>query len=424
MPSDDPVHAQYEAYPYPPRDPREETRRLITGSPSHLAEVIHFVFGGHFDPGKPIRILVAGGGTGDAAIMLAQHLVDAGCVGGVVTYLDWSRASRAICEARAAARGLTNLRFMTGSLLDIAALGLGDFDYIDCCGVLHHLEDPDAGLASLAKALAPQGGMGLMVYAPLGRVGVYPVQAMLRSLEAGEPPADRVALARRLLGALPPTNWLKRNPFMTDHVVEGDPGLYDLLLHARDRAYSVDEVHDFVARAALRLVGFAPPARYEPRHYINDPALLKRIETLSPRAAAAFAENLAGNIKSHAFYVVKTTNDVALPRPDTLDAVPVPANVELAQLAKNIGGSGVIAATVDGLPFRMPVPRLTAAILARIDARRSLREIHAQLAAQDPRLSETAFLQQFQLLFANLHALGKLMLRLPDRAAGQAASPK
>ena len=413
MPGNDPVHAQYEAYPYPPRDPRDEAKRLVTGSPSHLAEVIHFVFGGRFDPAKRIRVLVAGGGTGDAAIMLAQQLADVGCADAQVTYLDWSRASRAICEARAAARGLGNLRFLTGSLFELAQLGLGDFDYIDCCGVLHHLEDPDAGLASLAAALAPRGGMGLMVYAPLGRVGVYPVQALLRSLDAGEPPAERVALARRLLGALPPTNWLKRNPFMTDHVVEGDPGLYDLLLHARDRAYSVDEVYDFVERAALRLVGFAPPARYEPRHYITDPALLKRIDAFAPRAAAAFAENLAGNIKSHAFYVVKAANDVAPPRADTLDAVPVPANVELAQLARNIGSNGVIAATVDGLPFRMPVPRLTAAILARIDGQRSLREIHGQLAAQDSRLTEAAFLQQFQLLFANLHALGKLMLRLP-----------
>ncbi|MBL8699352.1 MAG: class I SAM-dependent methyltransferase [Alphaproteobacteria bacterium] len=418
MASDDPVHAQYEAYPYPPRDPRDEAKRLVTGSPSHLAEVVHFVFGGRFDPTRRLRALVAGGGTGDAAIMLAQQLADAGCADAEVTYVDWSRASRAIAEARAAARGLANLRFATGSLLALDALGLealatGGFDYIDCCGVLHHLEDPDAGLASLAAALAPEGGMGLMVYAPLGRVGVYPVQALLRGLGTDGTPAERVALARRLLNQLPPTNWLKRNPFMTDHLVEGDPGLYDLLLHARDRAYSVDEVHDFVARAGLRLLGFTPPARYEPRHYITDPALLKRLDGLDARAAAAFAENLAGNIKSHAFYVVRSGNAVAPPAADSLDLVPVPANVELAQLARSIGGNGVVTATVDGLPFRMPVPRLTGALLARIDGRRSLREIHADLAARDPKLTEAAFLQQFQQLFANLHALGKLMLRRP-----------
>ena len=33
--------AQYEAYPYPKRDPRDEAKRLVIGSPSHLREVDH-----------------------------------------------------------------------------------------------------------------------------------------------------------------------------------------------------------------------------------------------------------------------------------------------------------------------------------------------------------------------------------------------
>ena len=44
--AEDPVATQYEAYPYPPRDPKDEAKRLVTGSPSHLGEVIHFVRGG------------------------------------------------------------------------------------------------------------------------------------------------------------------------------------------------------------------------------------------------------------------------------------------------------------------------------------------------------------------------------------------
>jgi SAM-dependent methyltransferase len=411
MSGDDPVHVQYEAYPYPPRDPRDEGKRLVTGSPSHLAELVHHVRGGAFDPARPFRALVAGGGTGDAAIMLAQQLADAGAAAAEVVYVDRSTSSRRIAESRAAARGLTNLRFVTGSLLALDALGLGGFDYIDCCGVLHHLEDPDAGLASLTRALAPTGGMGLMLYAPLGRVGVYPMQSALRLLDDGGDPASRVAFARRLLGQLPQTNWLKRNPFMTDHIVEGDAGLYDLLLHARDRAYSVDEVHDFAAGAGLRVAAFAPPARYEPRNYLSDPAVLRRVEALDARKRAALAESLAGNIKSHAFYVVHAGNDVSPPEPDSLALVPVPANVDVAQLGKTIGSSGAITATVDGLPFRMTLPRLAGAMLQRIDGARTLAEIHALLQAQDSRLTEDSFLQQFRLLFASLHALGKLMLR-------------
>ena len=412
-PADDPVRVQYEAYPYPPRDPRDEAKRLITGSPSHLAELVHHVRGGVFDPAAPFRALVAGGGTGDAAIMLAQQLADAGARQARVTYLDASGASRRIAEARAAARGLGNLDFVSGSLLDLAALGLGGFDYIDCCGVLHHLEDPDAGLAALERGLAPGGGMGLMLYAPLGRIGVYPMQHALRLLDDGGTPAARVAAARRLLAQLPATNWLKRNPFVTDHLVEGDAGLFDLLLHARDRAYDVDEVHDFAARAGLRVAGFVPAARYEPRHYLSDGALLRRAESLAPRARAALAESLAGNIKSHAFYVVRADDRVAPPQPDDPALVPVGANADLAALAKSVGTSGSIAATVDGLTFRLKLPRRAGAMLARIDGRTSLRALHAALAAEDPRLDEASFMTQFAEMFASLNALGKLMLRRP-----------
>ena len=198
----DSVRAQYEAYPYPARDPRDEAKRLLTGSPSHLDELNHYVFGGRLDFSAPFRALVAGGGTGDGLIMLAQQCADAG-VPAQIVYLDLSQASRATAEARAAARGLTSILFVTGSLLDLAAVAPGPYDYIDCCGVLHHLPDPSAGLAALAGQLAPGGGMGLMLYGPYGRTGVYPLQSALRRMAGDLDPAARVALARRLLASLP-----------------------------------------------------------------------------------------------------------------------------------------------------------------------------------------------------------------------------
>src|SRR5919206_2586165 len=99
--------AQYEIYPYPKRDPRDEAKRLIIGSPSHLREIDHWIFGARRPASAPLRALVAGGGTGDGAIMLAQHLAWAGRRG-EVTWLDRSSAARRIAEARAATRGLEN----------------------------------------------------------------------------------------------------------------------------------------------------------------------------------------------------------------------------------------------------------------------------------------------------------------------------
>src|ERR1700749_1656273 len=100
--------AQYEAYPYPHRDPRDEAKRLIVGSPGHLREIDHWVFGAARPASMPLRALIAGGGSGDATIMLAQQLAREGRAG-TVTWLDRSGAAMKIAQARAAARGLTNI---------------------------------------------------------------------------------------------------------------------------------------------------------------------------------------------------------------------------------------------------------------------------------------------------------------------------
>src|SRR5258708_2740165 len=146
-PTDAAVRDQYEALPYPARDPRDEAKRLVIGSPSHVLEIDHYVFGGRRDWSRPFRALFAGGGTGDGRIMLAQQLADLGCPAELV-HLEPSAAAQRMAAARAERRGLA-LRCVGGSLLDLPTLDLGPFDYIDCCGVLHHLADPAAGLRAL-----------------------------------------------------------------------------------------------------------------------------------------------------------------------------------------------------------------------------------------------------------------------------------
>ena len=110
-----------------------------------------------------------------------------------VTWLDRSAAALKVAQARAAARGLTNIVWEQRSLLDLPGSGLGPFDYIDCCGVLHHLPDPAEGLRALLSVLAPGGGLGLMVYAPHGRTGVYMLQDALRLLAPAGRGARRAA---------------------------------------------------------------------------------------------------------------------------------------------------------------------------------------------------------------------------------------
>ncbi|TVR96679.1 MAG: class I SAM-dependent methyltransferase [Rhodospirillales bacterium] len=404
--ADDPVHRQYEAYPYPPRDPADERKRLITGSPSHLDEVNHHVFGGGMDFRRPWRMLVAGGGTGDAAIMLAQQLADRAPAGEVL-YVDLADASRRIAEARAKVRDLSNIRFRRLSLLDLDPADVGLFDYIDCCGVLHHLEDPAAGLRALAGVLAERGGMGLMLYAPHGRDGVYPMQAMLRSVAAAgtAPDGVRLDLTRRLLRQLPETHALKRNPFLRDHLDQGDAGLYDLFLHARDRPFTVPEILALTAAAGLRITTFIEPAFYDPMTYLSDPALRGRVQALSRDECWAFAELLIGAMRKHVFYVVHAANAVVPPGPDDPAAVPVLRDLDGPALAERLPPGASLTAGFEGMTLRLPLPPLAGAILRRIDGRRSVAEIGAGVSAEPD-----VFFRQFAQLHTTLNGIGKLFL--------------
>lgn len=404
------VRAQYEALPYPARDPREEGQRLIVGMPSHLLEINHYLYAGRLDLTQPFRALVAGGGTGDACIMLAQQLADRRCPAEVV-YLDLSSASRAICEARAQARGLRNIRFHTGSLLDLPAMGLGTFDYVDCTGVLHHLADPPAGLRALAGALKPEGGIGVMVYGEYGRSGVYPVQEILRVLAPlDQEPAERLAMAKRLLRFLPQTNLFRRNPYLNDHISGGDAGLYDLLLHSQDRAYTVPQAAQLAQSAGLRIVAFLEPARYEPSTYMSDPAIAARAATLPFLERAAFAERLAGNLRTHVFYATKAGFDTVA-RPEDTSAIPVLREMEARQLAEGLQPGQPLVANLDGFPWRAVLPPLAGPIVGQIDGRKTIAEIYTALGARGALPVWDDFRRQFDQLYVILNGINHLLLR-------------
>jgi len=402
----DPVQDQYEHFPYPTRDPRDEDRRLVLGSPSSRDEINHFLFGGARDWSKPFRALVAGGGTGDALIMLAQQLADFACPAEII-YLDLSKAAREIAEARAARRGLTSISFITGSLLDAA--DHGPFDYIDCCGVLHHLEDPVAGFKALRSTLAPGGGMGVMVYGELGRTGVYDTQEMLRSLKKeGDSAATRIDIARRLLSSLPESNRLKRNSFVKDHL-SNEAGLFDLLLHARDCPYRVHEIYEALDQSGLGMVGFVAPANYDPDYFVTDAKLKARLSLLNEPEREAFAELHTGNIKKHMFYCA-ASDSVLRSRVAAFDPkmIPVLHNVQLEPILEMLDEGKPLTARREGLRAEFPLPPRAVEILRLCDGTRTFKDIRKALSPAPP---AQEFLESAQQIYRAFNGLNLLLLR-------------
>ncbi|WP_428483264.1 class I SAM-dependent methyltransferase [Rhodopila sp.] len=413
--ADDQLADQYEAYPYPRRDPRDEARRLIVGSPSHIREIDHWVFGATRPATRPLRALIAGGGTGDATVMLAQQMARLGRTGSV-TWLDRSSTALAIARGRTEQRGLTNVVWEQRSLLDLPGSGLGPFDYIDCCGVLHHLPDPAEGLRALLSVLAPEGGMGLMVYAPHGRTGVYMMQDALRMLApADQPPRQRLDVARRVMRHLPDTQWLRHNRGFDDHINGGDAGLYDLLLNPRDRAFTVTAFEAMLAEAGLRVACWVEPLRYDPAPLLPDPRLRAQMDGMSLTQRAALAEALAGNMAGHIVYCTRAADPrcdpLARADPFAAAAVPVCREISGAELVRGIGSDGILSVILDGLRIPVALPPLASAILPLIDGQRDVGQISAILAGRG--MKAEVFGKAWRQTFTALERINRVLLAAP-----------
>ena len=96
---------QYDRFPYPERNPADERVRLISTWLDDLRMLNHHCFRGAQSFGAGFRVLVAGGGTGDGTVFLAEQLrgLDA-----EVVHLDISRVAMEIARERVRLRGLTN----------------------------------------------------------------------------------------------------------------------------------------------------------------------------------------------------------------------------------------------------------------------------------------------------------------------------
>ena len=91
--------------------------------------------------------------------------------------------ARERCQRSGAHERVTSLRQERRSLLDLS--DEGSFDYVNSVGVLHHLDQPEAGLRSLADRLAPSGLLHLFLYADAGRWEIHRTQKALSLLNAG-----------------------------------------------------------------------------------------------------------------------------------------------------------------------------------------------------------------------------------------------
>ncbi|WP_309684645.1 class I SAM-dependent methyltransferase [Polaromonas sp.] len=426
------VRNQYEALPYPPCNPQDELQRLAQTWLEDLPMINHYCFAGKQSFQHGFRALVAGGGTGDATIFLAEQLRASNAQ---VVHLDMSQASIALAQQRARLRGLGNISWVHDSLLNLPTLGLAPFDYINCSGVLHHLADPDAGFRALRGVLKDNGAMGLMVYATAGRADVYQMQALMRLANAGQHDTQRkIANTRDLLGSLPPSNWFMRNePQHHDHKA-GDAGIYDLLLHSQDRSYSVGELFDWLGDEAgghgMHLA-FSDVQRgrspYLPHMVLGSkpPAMAAGLRQMPRRQQYEMAELMIGNIITHSLYLTRDARCTA-PYGDPqyipfFFHEPLTGEVAAEVFASNRGQPFQLVHHHSGVTVRVNPGKYGPQILRLVDGRRSFGDIFEQFRAdwrgQAAAPDNAVLFADFAESYETLNALERLLLRHPDAGA-------
>jgi SAM-dependent methyltransferase len=293
----------YERYPYPrPVESLEAYRQRWADRSRRRAE-FHL-----FWPSRAYRedfsILVAGCGTSQAA----RHAVrwpDA-----TVTGIDVSATSVQCTEALKQKHALQNLQVRQLAIEHARELGTS-FDQVVCTGVLHHLADPDAGLAALRDVLNPDGVMHLMVYAPYGRTGIYMLQEFCRRLDIRATDTgirDVMAALRKLPRHHPLERLLQDAPDFRD-----EAALADALLHPHDRAYSVAQLFDFLEKGGLRFARWIKQAPYSP-HCGVLPELPHawRLAALSPVEQYSAVELFRGTMIRHTVIAHRRENPARL----------------------------------------------------------------------------------------------------------------
>jgi len=416
------VRAQYEDFPFPLRDPRDEARGLIVTEQDSLSKINHFCFGGHQSFGGGFRVLVAGGGTGDHSIFLAEQLRD---YDASVTYIDISRASLNIATERAKVRNLGNIEWHHGSILDIASLDLAPFDLISCTGVLHHLPEPEQGLAALRAVLAPEGAMSLMLYGRMGRLSIYAGQELMRLVNQGVDDRKlKTRHARAVLQSLPETNWLLRGGDPKEVLVsflEDESNLYDTLLHEQDRAYSVMEIYALLAEAQLDLIEFVsflssvPSFRYlyNPMVWITDPALRSHVATLPRPKQQAIAEAINCMITCHSFYAAPSAAG-RIAAPNDLGMVPFFLYFDSSALARHFQDAAGRECAINyrHSTVRFDPGKYSAGLVAGIDGSRCIGELFEMVREKTgEQIPQPRLWQDFMAFYQPLNSLDVILLR-------------
>lgn len=291
----------YDTYPFPPEP-------LLDEPPPGYNWRWNWISAYNFCAGrKPqredIRILDAGCGTGVGTEYLAHLNPKAKVVG-----IDLSAGALSVAVERCGRSHANNVEFHHLSLFDAEQLE-GEFDFINCVGVLHHTDDPIRGIQALSQKLAPGGIFHIFVYGELGRWEIQLMQkaiALLQGEKKGDY-KDGVAVGREIFASLPEKNRiLKREKERWSLENQRDENFADMYVHPQEIDYNVETLFELIDASGLEFVGFSNRDFWQIERLLSKaPNLITRAKELSSRQLYRLIELLDPEVSHYEFFLAK-----------------------------------------------------------------------------------------------------------------------
>ena len=238
------VQSQYEEDPYPrwlsiPGRPKSDLKQ-------HLRQLFP-----HFSPPSfldgPIRVLVAGCGTGQQPIQMALDFDNI-----EILAVDISKSSLAYAIRMARKYDVKNIRFVHGDILQLSRLD-ERFHLISCVGVLHHMKDPLKGWNVLTSLLVNNGLMAISLYSEKARKRIVAAREIIKN-EQLTPDKNsirkfRTRILNREFGEL-------LYELHTRPDFHSMSGCRDLLFHFQEHRFTLPQLAQAIDSLHLKFMGF------------------------------------------------------------------------------------------------------------------------------------------------------------------------
>lgn len=239
------VRQQYEASPYP-----RWVNLSLRLKPAPISGVIDEInlklFNNKIREVEAPNILVAGCGTGQHSIGTAKRFKDS-----KVLAIDLSLSSLAYAKRKTDELMIENIEYMQADILDLGQLDK-QFDIVESCGVLHHMDNPMAGWRALTNCLKPGGLMNIGLYSQLARQDIVKVREEICELNTGLNLKEMKTFRHTLIESDKYHHKSIRN--ITDFYTLST--LRDLLFHVQEHRFTVPEIKNCLQNLGLKFCGF------------------------------------------------------------------------------------------------------------------------------------------------------------------------